>query len=119
MLFVKFNPLKCCNFPFPYMTRSEGQICTERLNACEEANEKLDSPIPCCDGSCADELYSVYVNGSLNTANISAFFKHGLTIANESLEDWMPVVNKSIETCSKLGWKELKWNLPRSNPKYL
>jgi hypothetical protein len=76
------------------MQFKEYEICSQEDGKCGNN---------CCIGSCFDQLYSVYVDGVLNVPNVTKLFLNALEFKNESSEVWLPVIEQSIETCSKLG----------------
>jgi hypothetical protein len=84
-----------CKYPLPETTTFNDDAC---VAPCKD--KKQD---PCCVAFCFDDIVKFFVHGSINAENVTSALKAGIIKQNLSLAEWLPVIEKSIETCNQTG----------------
>lgn len=94
----------CCKYPETVMTKQQSDYCEKK---CENKFSR------CCIFTCLNNVTGVYVNDQFNGKNelqmYDLFFGPGLGKSDrqEAKKLWMPIIEKSIETCEKLSMLKL------------
>jgi hypothetical protein len=81
-----------CSYPFPIPP-------IEVLKACHEKSSGDD----CVANKCIDEATKLSIDGKISVEHVSDVFKTTLIKMELSESEWMPAINKSIESCKGIS----------------
>jgi hypothetical protein len=92
--FKDYNPIAACKYPFP--------VFPQELSRCSSC-VKEGTTDNCCIANCIDEVLTDFLDLTISNDLLTAAFEQAIASQNLSSEEWLPVIEQSINFCNETG----------------